>query len=54
MKAGHDKLKCEAYLQLVAGRTESLVGDRTGGGGLCQAGVRCESGIPRSISSFGG
>jgi epoxyqueuosine reductase len=48
-KAGHDKVKCEAYLRRIAVRTEPLIGSRTGGCGLCQAGVRCESGIPAPV-----
>ena len=53
-KAGHDKVKCEVYLRRLARRTKPVIGDRTGGCGLCQAGVRCESGIPESIRPRGG
>ena len=47
-KAGHDKIKCNNHLE----RTKPFVREHFGfegyGCGMCQTGVPCESGIPRS------
>jgi epoxyqueuosine reductase QueG len=44
---GHDKDRCERYVfETLAHRTGPELGERSGGCGLCQAGVRCESGVP--------
>jgi epoxyqueuosine reductase QueG len=47
-KAGHDKLKCKAYLDLTRTYVTSTFGFEGYGCGFCQTGVPCESRIPVS------
>jgi epoxyqueuosine reductase len=48
-ESGHDKGRCDAYLEKMSSEyVEARFGFRTGVCGLCQTGVPCESGIPRS------
>ncbi len=46
-KAGHDKGKCRAYLELTRKYVPSHFGFEGYGCGFCQSGVPCESGIPK-------
>ncbi len=45
-KAGHDKMKCRAYVQETANYVKSHFGFDGYGCGFCQTGVPCESRIP--------
>lgn len=47
---GHDKEKCKAYITTVMEpELQPDLGERSTGCGLCQAGVRCESGVPAAL-----
>lgn len=49
-RRGHDKVKCDAYQSdVVRAHATATVGDRIAGCGLCQTGVQCEGGVPRSL-----
>jgi ferredoxin len=48
-KAGHDKEKCSAYLQVTGRYVEDTFEFKGYGCGLCQTGVACESGIPEAL-----
>lgn len=48
-EAGHDKEKCNAYLQVTRKYVEDTFNFKGYGCGLCQTGVACESGIPEEL-----
>jgi len=48
-EAGHDKMKCDAHLEKMGAFVETTYGFKGYGCGLCQVGVPCESGIPKSL-----
>ncbi|MDO8955233.1 MAG: hypothetical protein Q7W38_00070 [Deltaproteobacteria bacterium] len=45
-EAGHDKIKCKAYLEITAKYVKANFGFKGYGCGFCQTGVPCESKIP--------
>ncbi len=45
-EAGHDKIKCKAYVEITAKHVKANFGFEGYGCGFCQTGVPCESKIP--------
>ncbi len=48
-EAGHDKEKCNAYLQVTRRYVENTFNIKGYGCGLCQTGVACKSVIPDEL-----